>query len=187
MWQPWIGSGYEARRLLILGESCYAWEEDGQVKEPQPDHPVVMARYAMAAFPRGQRFLDMISRGVCGKYAPSLAEMTAAWESIAFTNYVPASVGIGPRERPSPEAWQQADDEWQLVLARLKPRNIIVLGRGMWGYMPETQVLISKDVQGYRLPDGTVAMCRATWHPAGGQSWISLAAEIVAAEQPRED
>jgi hypothetical protein len=82
MWQPWIGSGYEARRLLVLGESCYAWEEDGQVKEPQPDHPVVMARYAMTAFPRRQHTLDMISRGICGKYAPSLTEVTAAWEDI---------------------------------------------------------------------------------------------------------
>lgn len=186
MWQPWIGSGYEARRLLVLGESCYAWEEDGQVKEPQPNHPVVMVRYAMTAFPRRQRFLDMVSRGICGKHAPSLTEVTAAWESIAFTNYVPISVGFGSRKRPSPKGWKQADDEWQLVLAELKPRNIIVLGLGMWGYMPATQVLASKNIQGYRLPDDSIAMCRATWHPAGGLSWSTLAAEIAAAEQPRE-
>lgn len=157
------------------------------MKEPQPNHPVVMARHAMAGFPSGQRFLDMVSRGVRDAYAPSLAEVAAAWESIAYTNYVPISVGDSSRMRPGDAAWKQADDEWPLVLARLKPRNIIVLGREMWRYMPTTQVIVSDDVQGYRLPNGGTAMCRATWNPAGGLSWKALATEIAAAEQPRQD
>ncbi len=186
MWQAWIGSKYEGRGLLILGESCYAWQEDGKLRQPQPDHPIFMAQDAMTAFPRGQRFIDMVSRGICNKYAPNLEEVVSAWETIAFTNYVPNCVGTGARVRPSPEAWKQAGDEWQLVLARLMPRNIIVLGRGMWGEMPKTQVLLSKDVQGYRLSDDSIAMCRATWHPSGGLGWSTLAAEIAFAERPQE-
>ena len=184
MWKPWCGPKYDGRKLLLLGESCYDWEdEDGALTKPKTNHPEQVVGWVKNGFPLANRFIDMLTRGICRNYAPSKAEVADAWDTVAFTNYVPLSVGVGPRIRPTEDVWEQADNEWALILNELRPRNIIVLGKTMWGYMPETQVVRSKNVQGYNLSDGSVAMCRAVAHPSGGLGWERLAEEIQLAER----
>jgi len=184
MWTPWIGCDYDSHRLLLLGESCYSWDgEDGVVVHPQPNHPEVIVREALGDPTGSGRFTNMLTRSLCQKEWPSSEQAKSAWSKVAFTNYVPVAVGFGPRVRPSEESWKQADDEWQDVLAKLQPRNVIVLGLSMWGYMPETQEVRSKNVQGYRLRDGTAAMCWAVRHPSAGLSWSKLRDTIAEAEK----
>jgi hypothetical protein len=47
----------------------------------------------------------------------------------------------------------------------------------MWSNMPDTDIFITDDVQGYHV-GGDVMMCWATNHPSGGLSWRQLAAVI---------
>ena len=66
MWEPWIGSEYSQRKLLLLGESCYHWRgEDGELIHPQPDHPQMLVRWAMDDPPTNQRFMAKVTRAIC--------------------------------------------------------------------------------------------------------------------------
>ena len=58
----------------------------------------------------------------------------------------------------------------------------------MWSQMPEADVYMTDDVQGYFLDDGSVAVCFALDHPARWLSWTRLADTIYFAlggELPR--
>src|SRR5271155_2427917 len=116
MWKPWKGQNYKTRRLLLLGESCYSWiDSDGTVCHPQPEHPATMVGWTTCEPRKDQRFVTMLTRGLSGEQRPSVEQSKIAWDTVAFTNYVPVSVGIGPGERPSYEMWKQASDEWAAI------------------------------------------------------------------------
>jgi hypothetical protein len=183
MWVPWQGVNYPARRLLLLGESCYSWRENGELIHPEPHHPVNLAEWAMAEPDTPIRFLRKLTRALCGVEAPSAEQTQIAWQSIAFTNYVPVAVGEGHAANPTVALWAQAASELPDVLNLLKPRLVIVLGREMWNRMPETQVILGDYVQGYTLENGETAMCHVIAHPSRGPSWTEYAAFIQAAEQ----
>jgi hypothetical protein len=74
--------------------------------------------------------------------------------------------------------WQEAERGFPTLINHLLPRNIIVLGKQLWGMMPETTVYLTDDVQGYKLENGETAMCWALPHPSAGLSWKRLAAVI---------
>jgi hypothetical protein len=78
----------------------------------------------------------------------------------------------------SESAWEQARLEFPELLKRLKPKNVVVLGKDMWSKMPDTDVWLTDDVQGYALPGGGVAMCWAVRHPSRGLSWAWLSSLI---------
>lgn len=183
MWEPWVGSSYAQRRLLLLGESCYSWREDGELVHPQPDHPQMLAKWAMSE-PNGSiSFLRKLTRGLCGVEAPTVQQSREAWESVAFTNYVPVAVGEGHSINPTRAHWNQAAQELPDLLNMLAPRVVIVLGKDMWRMMPKTQVVLGDFVQGYRLNDGSVSMCHVIAHPSRGPSWTEYVSFIREAEQ----
>ena len=75
--------------------------------------------------------------------------------------------------------WQKAKQAFPVLLDSMRPKNIIVLGKEMWSMMPNADVWLTDDVQGYRLSNGEVAMCWAVNnHPSAGLSWSRLAAVI---------
>jgi hypothetical protein len=77
--------------------------------------------------------------------------------------------------------WDSASARFPVLLEQLKPKHMIVLGRELWGNMPlETDIVISDDVQGYRLSDGDFALCWAVDHPSSSRalSWRGLASII---------
>jgi hypothetical protein len=180
MWTPWIGSKYEQQKLLLLGESHYDWvdEETGILQRPEPDAPCMVVGESRVAPLKGAPTMIKLTRALCNGESPSPEQAAEAWDGVAFTNYIPVSVGLGPRPRPSPVAWRQAAEQWHRILERLKPRVVIVLGLTMWNNMPETQVIESDLVQGYSLENGDTAMCYAINHPARGPSWTEYAAFI---------
>ena len=183
MWTPWQGQNYEARRLLLLGESCYSWRENGELIHPQPDHPVMLAEWAMAEPNTSISFLRKLTRALCGVEAPSIEQAQTAWQSVAFTNYVPVAVGEGHAANPDATAWARAASELPKLLNLLAPRIVIVLGRTMWNRMPETQVILGDYVHGYKLENGETTMCHVIAHPSRGPSWTEYAAFIQNAEQ----
>jgi hypothetical protein len=177
MFKPWIGSEYAATRLLILGESAYSWWEDDQLRHPSLSHSVECVRWAIHDFPNCGRFFGMVSRALAATENPDGNRLEAVWGRVAFTNYVSVTVGDGSRIPPASEMWKTAKREFLPGISNLfnpTPRRVVILGKTMWSKMPETDVFITDDVQGYTLADG-VMMCWATCHPAGGLSWRELA------------
>ena len=174
MWQAWQGNRYRERRIMLLGESCYDWREDGTLVRPLPNHPINIVRDAIEGPPGSSRFMTCLTRAVCGVEWPTTAQSSAAWHSVAFTNYVPVSVGEGAGVRPTPAAWQQAKDEWFQLLHSLRPKSVIVFGIDMWSKMPRTQHYTTDRIQGYDLADGSIATCYALVHPSsprGSLGW----------------
>lgn len=125
--------------------------------------------------------MNKLTRAICNSPSPSSEEASEGWNKVAFTNYIPVTVGDGARKRPSRAGWKQAEEEWPVLLNRLKPRAVIVLGMVMWNQMPTSQTFESAVVQGYQLDDGQVAVCHAVRHPSWGPGWPAYMAFIAQA------
>jgi hypothetical protein len=178
----WKGARYDERRLLLLGESAYSWmDEEGIETDPSPRHAKELVERAI----RGDRarFMNLLTRGLVGvRDHLSPSEVNAAWSGVAFFNYIIGTVGLGPHVRPSQEQWNSAALAFPSRLAQLAPRNVVVLGRTMWGRMPEAEHWLTDDVQGYRFPCGE-CVCWAVQHPSRGLSWQRLAQLLAFAER----
>ena len=187
MWKPWIGSGYQERRVLILGESFYNWREpdSGALITPENDMPLEIADCAMTNPEKPvSKFVDVITKAICNAVKPTVNQSQNAWNSIAYTNYIPVSVGEGAAPRPTREMWRQAELEWPSLLEAVRPRIVIVIGYTMWKRMGPTDPTISDYVGGYRLADGTLAMCWAAPHASRPRwKWGQYAAYIKRAEE----
>ena len=184
MWEPWIGSEYSRRKLLLLGESCYDWRgEAGELIHPQPDHPKMLARWAMDDPPTNQRFMAKVTRAICRAPWPTVEQAQKAWQSVAFTNYIPISVGEGSGGRKLDAAWEQARTEWPDLLNLLRPRVVIVLGWALRAHMPLADKTVDENTQAYILADGKSATCWATKHPRSGPPWEWYASFIARADQ----
>ena len=182
MWNPWVGSRYCPRRLLLLGESHHDWvnKDSGIFHRPEADAPCMVVGESREAPLKGAPTMIKLTRALCDSEALTPEQASEAWDTVAFTNYVPVSVGFGPHPAPNSAAWKQAEQEWPGVLELLKPRVVIVLGLRMWNKMPETQTVMSDLVQGYRLANGETAMCYAVRHPVrGGPGWEWYSAFIA--------
>jgi hypothetical protein len=105
------------------------------------------------------------------------------WDRVAFTNYVSLTVGDGPRTRPTPAMWVDAMRDFLPAVSKLAPKRVVVLGTKMSGMMPDADICIIGDVQGYRLGGGEIMICCAMSHPAGGLSWRTLASVVHFAYQ----
>lgn len=179
--RPWVGKQYGETKLLLLGESAYSWQDkNGQWQHPTPDLPTEMVNEVLDDFgsTNDMRFMKTLSRGLAGEKEPSKDRLHHVWHLVAFTNYVGGTVGEGPRERPTSAMWKAAECAFPNILNKLRPRRIIVLGKTMWSKMPDTDVYITDDVQGYSLEDGSVAVCWALHHPSARLSWTRLADTI---------
>jgi hypothetical protein len=179
MFKPWIGPEYEITRLLILGESAYSWSEDGEPQHPSPQHSKDTVEDSIDSFPDCTRFFAMISRALANEESPTQNRLQFVWNRVAFTNYISETVGVGARVRPTLTMWADAQRDFLADVSKLKPypKRLIVLGKTLWSRMPNTQVFITDDVQGYRW-DEHVMMCNALYHPAAGLSWRQLASVI---------
>jgi hypothetical protein len=181
MWQPWIGPAYRESKLLILGESCYDWVDDGETNYPQPDHPSLVVNEAQVAPGEGSLTMRKLTRALANCQTPTPAQASQAWNRVAYTNYIPVSVGFGADKRPTQSMWAQAEAEWPTLLETLKPNVVIVLGLKMWSRMPTTHSVVSETIQAYRLENGDLATCHATNHPSRGPAWAHYAAFIAQA------
>lgn len=181
----WVGSEYDAGRLLLLGESAYSWREEDDIVDPGPSHAENLVRGAISG-QRG-RFMTMLTRALAKSDHPSTEQAQAAWDRAAFLNYVDGTVGIGARIRPTDEQWYAATQSFRQTLEELRPKTIIVLGRALWSHMPDADIWLTDDVQGYRLSDRSVTMCWAVSHPSssGGLSWSRLS-DLIAFATDRQ-
>jgi hypothetical protein len=126
----------------------------------------------------------MVSCGLANAQNPTRDRLKFVWDRAAFTNYISLTVGDGLRTRPTPAMWADAKRDFLPAVSKLAPKRVFVLGTKMWGMMPDADIYITDDVQGYRLGSGQIMMCCAVSHPAGGLSWRKLASVIHFAYQP---
>lgn len=195
MFIPWQGEGYSTRRLLILGESAYGWEDDdGVCHEPQSDHSSFIVRTIVEDFDAMRAnipFMTKITRALVeaeDPVWPTLEQRRAAWNNVAFMNYIETSVGFGPRVRPSATQWQAAAEGFRARLAAFDPppRYVLVLGLTLWNNMPETDQRIDAFTQAYRLETGELVWCRALRHPSAGgvgTGWRDIRDAVSALEK----
>ncbi len=121
---PWVGSrycrtGYRGKKLLILGESEY--QRPGSNLEPE----LVSTLITDNKFRFYKKVYRSISDGV-------EEDSQMFWNSVAFYNYVQEAVGTAPRQRPSHEMWTNSAVPFRLVLNKLDPDRVLVLGCALW-------------------------------------------------------
>lgn len=179
---PWVGNRYSGglrgRRLLILGESHYRWEDDSR-KITEPLTPSLTRECVIGAIERGAQTIDFWKYIEQAFLNVERTEMDANgadfWNSVAFYNFVQRDVGAGPRIPPAVEDFRLAQKPFRLVLQKLMPERIFVCGKRLWGRMEETPLelrTIHDDVQGYYCDSVNVAWCFASVHPSSGRfSW----------------
>ncbi|MBV7313270.1 uracil-DNA glycosylase family protein [Morganella morganii] len=132
---PFIGRQYEdsiyGARVMILGLSHYGDPEDAY---PEFTRDVINEN----AYSPGNRFFTLLTNLLrLSKDAPDDTERRAAWEQVAFYNYIQDIVGITSRISPTPEMWDEARQPFLNVVKELKPQIIIVLGTQLWDQLPE--------------------------------------------------
>lgn len=135
--RPWIGKRYDTgglfrRRVLFLGESHYLWNEAASAT-PSLTRDCIEEQYRGDA---SHAFWTRIVIAGLGR-KPSLEEKQRFWDSVAFYNFIQTPVGYGPRVRPAPAMWTDAQPPFLEILEALMPHLVIVLGREMWHNLPE--------------------------------------------------
>ncbi len=171
--RSWIGSEFHRTRFMLLAESTYDWEEDGQMYVPDLDHSTGIVEHAIGSFEEASRSMMTLTRALCANAAPSQEERVAAWAMVAFNNFVPGSIGFGARIRPSREAWDHARVSFLQTLPSPRPTRLLVLGKANWNNLPWDHW--DQSTQTYRLPDGSCILVDHTAHPAAvGMSWAKL-------------
>ncbi|MCY4613193.1 MAG: hypothetical protein OXB94_06195 [Nitrospira sp.] len=154
--RPWVGEHYDETKLLLLGAW---WDENNQRRNPSLDLPKKMVKEVLNDFASSNRFMKMLSRGLVGEEEPSKELLRRVWHRVAFTYYV----------------GETKSDFCSNILNKLRPWRIIVIGRTLWSKMPNADVYMTDDVQGYLFDeDRSVAVCLA--HPYPG--WARLADTI---------
>ena len=135
--RPWIGEYYQqnmwGRRVLVLGESHYQWDENQPI-DNWPTLTIECVKETIAGEYTG-RFWTNIAVAFLNPpshHLPSLAEKGEFWRTVAFYNYIQQGVGFGPYPNPTPRMWTESLPAFQSLLNTLQPELVIVLGRQNW-------------------------------------------------------
>jgi hypothetical protein len=175
--KPWRGPNYEygglfSKRILILGESHYQWDE----KIPLTESLTIECIKEQISGDYTSKFWTNIAITFLNRY-PSLEEKQYFWYSVAFYNYIQENVGFGPRVRPTSDMWITARNGFEEVLEDFKPQCIIVLGYKLWENLPGDGIqgpnienAKQKETCKYLLSNGDYSLAYGIRHPSAGFS-----------------
>jgi hypothetical protein len=126
---PWCGPNYTTAttRLLLLGKSHY------DVK-PSDDSPE-FTRQLIRCIRDGEAkepFFTKAAALVGAATDPPFQPTSDFWDRIAFSNYVPVTVGDGVHDAPTPAMWQRARVRLLELLETLAPTHVLSLGKEQW-------------------------------------------------------
>jgi hypothetical protein len=163
---PWIGPhfGADPKRLLILGESFYT--KNG---EPAPREINTILVTAVA-----HSTLDPDARKTWGRHFSKISALFADgardnfWQRVAYYNYVQASVGIGPRLRPTAAMWHAAVEPLKTTLLLLSPKRVLVLGFTLFGELIRAGLVNDEQAKfpRFKLHEKDNPVLRVVAHPA---------------------
>ena len=112
--RPWIGSSFDNKRILVLGESWYGdWGDDRNTD----------AGY-VRAYLRGALRDGMYTKMAKGS-GLSVADV---WNSIAFTNFV-VWTGTRREDRPTAQMYRDSVPRLKELLGSLAPLGVWILGK----------------------------------------------------------
>ncbi len=149
----WIGSEYQRNhRVLVLGESWYS--------------DVVALTDYVHSWARGEqpdKLFACLYNSLSGRRreASTVAQRFEWWQTFAFCNFVPGSLGPQNDRRPTPSQYRAARDPLRSVLAALAPAGVWIVGVGQAEYSRSV-------VEEYG------AACVVVRHPRSGISALKL-------------
>jgi hypothetical protein len=141
-YNPWIGSNYSASgrsifpdgvRLLVLGESAYAQQDD---KWPYcTDYPTKIVKNRVFDGHGGSFFL-----GVAKLFAEHVTRYSSqyqeAWSAIAFSEYIQEPLE-NHSMKPASHLYDAASPAFEELVALCKPTHVIAISRRLWDNMSE--------------------------------------------------
>ena len=179
--KPWYGKHSGTTKLLILSESAYDWlGDDGKPCTPSRTHPKESLLSNIRHFGEARYFTQM-SRALCGAESPTVEQMQNAWNEYVYSIYVQGTVGLGARSRPTPKQFRDAGPHFLKLIENTRPLKVIVTGTTLWNKMPRTS-LYRRELEAYRLSDGTLVWCLAVPHPSNrtvGFDWKRVRDSIL--------
>ena len=142
--KPWVGDNYQnggdlGKRILVLGESHYQWDEDISLDhEPNLTIDCVTSQISdNGRYPREtQAFWTNIVIAFLNRH-PSDEDKYKFWHSVAFFNTIQESVGCRARVRPNDPMWEKGRLAFREVVSKYCPQFIAVLGYEHWNNLPE--------------------------------------------------
>jgi hypothetical protein len=164
--EPWIGSQFKKTRVLILSESIYSWYWGARLCHPPIDHHRRQVEIAINGTGKKRGYFHAMSKVLTALVNSSPEQRQKVWSGYALAPYIPMSIGIGARARPTRAHWHEGSRHFRGLLEKLRPAKIVVTGLTTWNQMPHTQVQRGKFVQAYRLGDGSLVWCLALPHPS---------------------
>jgi hypothetical protein len=163
----WIGSEYQQQgRILILGESWYG-----------DDEPLTGYIQRWARGEQQDTLFACLYNSLSGRRQEQStpAQRLAWWQTIAFCNFIPGSLGATNDQRPTPAQFRAARVPFASTLVELAPKGVWIVGIGQ----AEHSQSVVKDFG---------AIFEVVRHPRSGvsamalkQSWEALHAKVAAA------
>jgi hypothetical protein len=133
--KPWIGSEYgrdDARRIMILGESCYDdGNPDADEWRKQPTRNVVAYWMAGARAPH-LRFFTRIDRSFTGALD---YEVGTAFNKVIFYNFIQEFLQT-TRQAPTEQMARDSDAAFFEILEHEAVTHVIVCGYRLWELLP---------------------------------------------------
>ena len=185
--EPWKGenyltSGYNGKRILVIGESFYCSEEEAVATLTEK----VVTDYLAI---RNGEFREnkgewtntylKFERSLEGKETYP-EDSQRIWNSIAFYNYLQVPMS-GARESGSKMDYKNAENAFFEVINDLQPDLIIVWGVGrLFNNLPEDRWTWGDllKVDGWEIKNGYYQLenekqvrCIAVYHPSTGYQW----------------
>jgi hypothetical protein len=165
--REWVGEAWYriAPRLLLLGDSHY-------VTDPRDDSPE-LTRDIITSVRDGHRRIPFYSKteALCAAHLTRVQKKESAgfWDSTAFTNFVPFTVGSTFDSVPTAELWRAGGESFVQLLANLQPTHVLSLGQRQWNHI--------QFPTGWRsVPDPNDAAIRV-WEGPGGDhiraTWVN--------------
>jgi len=136
--QPWIGKNYSTGGMfeipiLILGESIYEWEDE----KLSPDRVVELVRNNATGL-ETHKFYTNLFLAFTQKQR-TVENKRIFWDSVSHFNYIISPIQGGPRIAPTSQMVKDAKSEFfnRIEMLGTIPSCVIVLGKRLWGYLPE--------------------------------------------------
>jgi hypothetical protein len=189
MYKPWIKdlwgkpeNALGGAKLMLVGESHYG-SHVGDTGDEGLTVRVVQEHIDVARTKLFSKIENLLQHQVDGLNLELPGNRQAFWSSVLFCNYIPVSVGPDFTHRPTNEMWELGKDVFTTLLQEHKPDAVLVLAKGVWDWMPQSDVrpapkfrLRGSDVEfrQFKYLNGEeICVVPAAYvnHPTGSRGW----------------